>query len=47
MSEILFSGGIIICGIAVIGALISIIILRFMKIHLNKQFDIEYGKRRR
>lgn len=42
---ILYSG-IAVCGIAVIGAIIATILLRFFKMRINKQLDTEYGKRR-
>ena len=46
MSELLFYGGIIVCGVTAIGAIITSIILHFVKIRLDEQFDSEYGKRR-
>ena len=45
--DLIFNSGIIICGVAVVGALIVAIILRLSKTRLNKQLDAEYGKRRR
>lgn len=44
--EFIFNAGIMICGIAVIFAVIAIILLRHLKIRLNQKFDFEFGKRR-
>ena len=45
-SDLIFNSGIIICGAAVFSAVITIIVLRFRKLQLNKQLDAEFGKRR-
>ena len=41
--ELLFYGGLIVCGVAVIGGLIITIALRISKIRLNKQLDSDFG----
>jgi len=46
MSDILFFGGIVICGISVLCAIGAIVFLRIFKLRLSKRLDIEYGKRR-
>ena len=45
--DLIFNSGIILCGVAVVGAVIAVIVLRFSKSRLNKQLDAEYGKRGR
>ena len=44
--NIIFAGGIIICGIAAVGGIVAGLALRISKKRLNKQLDAEYGKRR-
>jgi hypothetical protein len=44
--DYILTAGLIICGIAAIGAIIAAIALRLSKTRLDRQFDIEYGKRR-
>lgn len=44
--EQIFHIGVVICGVAVVGALIAAILLRCFKARLNRQLDSEYGKRR-
>ena len=46
MSELLFYGGLVACGAAMAGAIISAVILYFSKAWLNSLLDREYGKRR-
>ena len=45
--DLIFNGGIIICGVTAVCAVIAAIILRFLKARLNKQFDAEFGKHKR
>ena len=45
MSEVLFYGGIALSGTAILCGIIAAIILRLLKLRLNKQLDAEYGKR--
>lgn len=44
--KIIFYGGIVVCIVATIGALVAMIILRLSKTRINRQLDDEYGKRR-
>ena len=44
--DFVFNSGIVICGVAVVGAVIAAIMLRRSKARLNRQLDAEYGKRR-
>ena len=44
--EFVYIIGVVVCCIAVAGALIAAIVLRLAKVRLNRQFDAEYGKRR-
>ena len=44
--DLIFNSGIVICGIAVVGAIIAAIVLRVFKVRLNRRLDAEYGKRR-
>ena len=39
-------GGLIICCLALICAVIAVVILRLAKARLNKRLDTEYGRRR-
>lgn len=45
--EVLFYGGIVVCGITVMVSFIAGIVLRVFKLRLHKRLDVEYGKRRR
>lgn len=45
-SEMIFNLGILICVVAIAGAIITAIMLRIFKVRLNKQLDAEFGKRR-
>lgn len=47
MSEVLLYGGIAVCSVAVISAIIATVLLCFFKARLNRQLDAEYGKRGR
>ncbi|MDR0491109.1 MAG: hypothetical protein LBH28_07705 [Oscillospiraceae bacterium] len=44
--DFIFYSGIVICGVAIVSAVIAVIILRLSKTRLNKRLDAEYGKRR-
>jgi hypothetical protein len=46
LPELIFYGGIAICGISISGAIIAAALLSFSKKRLNKQLDAEYGERR-
>ena len=46
-SDFIIYIGIAVCGTAVVGAVIAAVFLRLFKSRLNRQFDEEYGKRRR
>jgi hypothetical protein len=45
--ELILNTGIVICCVAVAGAVITGIVLRLSRKRLNRQLDAEYGKRRR
>ena len=45
-SQIVFESGIVICVIASLAAIVATIVLRLLKIRLNKQLDMEFGRRR-
>ena len=44
--DLLVYGGLAICGITVVGAVIAIILFRIFKARLNKHLNSMYGKRR-
>ena len=44
--ELIFKSGIVICVVAVVCAVLAAIVLRLMKLRLNKNLDAEYGKRK-
>ena len=45
-SDLIFSGGILICIATVVGTIVAAITLRFYKMRLNKRLDADFGKRR-
>ena len=47
LPDLLFYGGIALCGAAAVGAIIAIVALRFSKARLDKKLDELYGQRRR
>jgi uncharacterized integral membrane protein len=46
-SDVIFNSGVILCGAAVMGAVVAAIALRLRKARLEKQLDAEFGERRR
>ena len=46
MSEMLFTGGLIIAGISVAAGVVFAVILLISKHRLNTKLDAEYGKRK-
>ena len=44
--ELLFYGGLAVCGFAALGMIVAMIILRLSKTRLNKRLDDEFGKAR-
>lgn len=44
-NEMLFYGGMVIIGCAVVGLIVSMCVLKMKKYHLNTQLNKEYGEK--